>query len=315
MPVNPNNWLKGFFSLNKSEQRGIIILIIIILLIIIINLLLPYIIESKSETNLAKYRTDIESFLNDQKLIRDSVNIENLQNSGEIDMAIATQKIKPFEFNPNKLPVEAWKKLGLTDQQIRTIKNYEAKGGKFKRKEDLKKIYSISDIEYKILEPYINIPSLYKSNTGKIIKKKTSPKRILYKNTDINSANSDELRASLNLSPWLAKRTISYRDILGGYTNVKQLKEVYGLTDSIFNTVDRYVIIDTSNIVKIDINNIDFNKLLKHPYFDYNTTKSLFSTRNKIGSFSSIDQLKLIDGINDTTISKVKDYLYFRPVK
>ncbi len=72
-------------------------------------------------------------------------------------------------------------KLGLTDKQISTIKNYEAAGGKFKRKEDLKKIYSISDIEYKILEPYINIPSLYKSKTGKVIKKKTSPKIIIYK--------------------------------------------------------------------------------------------------------------------------------------
>jgi DNA uptake protein ComE-like DNA-binding protein len=275
---------------------------------------LPYIVTSKSETNLIKYRSDIDSFLKNQKLLRDSVNIEFLQNSGEIDMAIASQKIKPFEFNPNKLPVEAWKKLGLTDKQISTIKNYEAAGGKFKRKEDLKKIYSISDIEYKILEPYINIPSLYKSKTGKVIKKKTSPKIIIYKNTDINSANSDELRASLGLSSWLANRTVSYRDILGGYINAQQLKEVYGFNDSIFRTVEKHVIIDTCNIVKIDINNVEFNKLLKHPYFDYNTTKSLFNTRNKIGSFSSFDQLKLIDGINDSIYNKVKYYLYFQPL-
>ncbi len=315
MPSRLNNWLKGFFSLNKSEQRGIIVLISIIFLIAIGNLLLPYFVTSKSESNLLKYSLEIESFLREQKSIIDSVNIENLQNTGEIDEAIASHKIKPFEFNPNKLPVEAWKKMGFTDQQIRTIKNYEAKGGKFKRKEDLKKIYSISDVEYKIIEPYINIPSLYKSKTGKIIKRKNNPAKVIYKNIEVNSANSTELTTSLGLSSWLAKRTISYRDILGGYVDKDQLKEVYGFNDSIFKSVERYIIVDTSTIVKIDINNVEFKKLLKHPYFDYNTTKSFFNARNKTGSFSSIDQLKLIDGINDSTLSKVGYYLYFRPLE
>jgi len=41
-------------------------------------------------------------------------------------------------------------KLGLTDKQISTIKNYEAAGGKFKRKEDLKKFtqYPILNIKF-----------------------------------------------------------------------------------------------------------------------------------------------------------------------
>ena len=315
MPSRLNNWLKGFFSLSKSEQRGIIILFLIILLIAIFNLFIPYFVTSKHESTLIKYNADIELFLNNQKLLTDSVNIEHLQNSGEIDEAIASHKIKPFEFNPNKLPVEAWKKMGFTDQQIRTIKNYEAKGGKFKRKEDLKKIYSISDVEYRIIEPYINIPSLYKSKTGKVIKKEPSLAIVIYKNIEINSANSSELTTSLGLSSWLAKRAISYRSILGGYVNKGQLMEVYGFNDSIFNSIEKYINVDTSVIMRIDINNIEFKELLKHPYFDYNTTKSLLNTRNKIGGFSSISQLKLIDGINDSTINKVRDYLYFRPSK
>ena len=314
MPNKLNSWFKAFLSLNKSEQRGIIVLISIIFLIAVGNLLMSYFVTSKSESYLLNYSAEINSFLKEQKSFIDSVNIENLQNSGEIDEAIASQKIKPFEFNPNKLPVEAWKKMGFTDQQIRTIKNYEAKGGKFKRKEDLKKIYSISDVEYKIIEPYINIPSLYKSKTGKVIKRKNNPAKVTYKKIEINSANSTELTTSLGLSSWLAKRTISYRDILGGYVENDQLKEVYGFNDSIFNSVKKYIIVDTSTIVKIDINNVEFKKLLKHPYFDYNTTKSLLNTRNKISSFSSIDQLKLIDGVNDSTLNKVKDYLYIQPI-
>jgi len=311
MPKKLATWIKPFFSLNKSEQRGIIVLIIIILLIVITNMFLPYFSKAKTESNLIKYKAEIDSFNFNQQPLIDSVNIEILQNSGNIDRAIALQKIKPIYFNPNKYPAEAWKKMGFTNQQIRNIKNYEAKGGKFKRKEDVKKIYSISDVEYEIIEPYIDIPSPYKLKKGKVISKKVKSKNPKFTIIEINSASSPYLESSLGLTSYLAKRIISYKNVLGGYINKKQLKEVYGLNDSIYNTIKKYVEIDTSLISKIDINNVKFKQLLKHPYFDYNTTKSFFNARNKIGSFSSLNQLKLIDGISDSTINKVGSYLYF----
>jgi len=315
MPNRLNSWIKAFFSLNKSEQRGIIVLIFIILLIAVVNLFLPYLIEPNSDSDLSKYKAEIEEFRSKQQLLTDSVNIKNLQNSGEINEAIALQKIKPFSFDPNKLPVEAWKKMGFTDQQISTIKKYEAKGGKFSKKEDLKKIYSISDIEYEIIEPYIHIPSNYKSKTGRVIQKKSVERKISCKNVNINSADSILLINSLGLTPWLTKRIISYRNILGGYINKKQLQEVYGLDEDVYKSIEKYIEIDTTLIIKIDINNVNFKDLLKHPYFDYNITKSTINTRTKIGSFSSVNQIKLIDGINDSTYSKVMYYLYIRPLE
>jgi len=313
MPNKLNNWIKPFFRLNKSEQRGIIILVIVIIFISVINIILPTITKSKSYSNLNKYKPDIIAFLVGQQQIIDSVNIEFLQNSGNIDMAIALQKIKPVIFNPNKLPVEAWKKMGFTEKQIKNIKNYEAKGGKFKRKEDLKKMYSISDVEYQIIEPFISIPSLYKSNTGRVTKKVNIKKKFNYQRVELNSDNANELEVNLGLSPWLAKRIVSYKNLLGGYIHKNQIKEVYGLNDSIYNTIEKYISLDTSTVKKIDINNIEFKQLLKHPYFDYNTTKVFFNARNKIGSFSSVNQLKLIDGISDSTINKVSNYLDFKP--
>lgn len=315
MPVRLNKWIRAFFSLNKSEQRGIVVLVVLILLIAIFNILLPFFVNNNNESDLNKYKADIDSFLNDQQPLIDSVRIEYLQNSGEMDMAIASHKIKPTKFNPNKLPVEAWKEMGFTEQQIKTIKNYEAKGGKFRRKEDLKNIYSISDVEYEIIEPFIDIPSQYKSDPGKVKKTKPSVIKIIYHETKINSANANDLMSNLGLSKWLAKRTISYRNILGGFITNEQLKEVYGLNDSIFNLIDQYIDIDTGLITKIDVNNVQFQELLKHPYFDYNTTKSFFNVRNKVGSFSSINELKQIEGLNDTTLNKVWYYLYIRPLE
>ncbi len=273
---------------------------------------MPIILKSESKLNYQEHKTAIDLFLKEQQLIGDSIKIEILQNSGNVDYEIASQKIKPFDFDPNKLPIEAWKKMGFTDKQIRTIKKYESKGGKFKRKEDLKKIYSISDIEYGIIEPYIKIPSAYKSKTGKIIKKKKGHRKVKFKNVEINNSDSLELINSLGLSPWLAKRTIAYKRLLGGFHNISQLKEVYGMSDSIFNSIQKYITIDTNELKKIDINRIEFKELLRHPYFDYNTTKSLFKTRNKIGSFSNMGEIKMVNGINDSIYNKVYYYLYIR---
>src|SRR5690606_16919999 len=64
---------------------------------------------------------------------------------------------EPFVFDPNGFPVSDWERLGLTEKQIRMIRNYEAKGGRFRKKEDFAKIYAISSADYARLAPYIRI--------------------------------------------------------------------------------------------------------------------------------------------------------------
>ena len=304
--------IKSFFILNKSEQRGIIFLIIIIIVLVLIDALLPHFIATPSHNNVKKYSNEINAFINDQDSIADSINIASLNNRTDIDYEIAIKKITPYgNFNPNKLPSSMWKQMGFTDSQIKNIKNYEAKGGKFNTKEDLQKIYTISKIEYSIVEPYIVIPSKYKSKTGKVTRNRNFRHKTNLKKTNINSANNNQLIKHLGLTNWLANRVISYKNILGGYIKKEQLKEVYGLNDSIYGIIKNYIVIDSSSIKKININTVKFKKLLKHPYFDYNTTKSIFNTRDKIGAFTSMDELRLINGVNDSIIELILPYVYF----
>lgn len=48
--------------------------------------------------------------------------------------------------------------MGLTDRQIRNIINYRDKGGKFYSKNDLAKLYTISEEDFAQLKPYIVLP-------------------------------------------------------------------------------------------------------------------------------------------------------------
>jgi len=311
-----NTFIKSFLSLNKSEQRAIIVLVFVIVIIIAINISLPYFIKSDSN-DFTAFKHEIEKFRENQQMIADSLRIEQLQNSGKLNKELAVQKLNPFPFNPNQLPEVVWIQLGLSEKQIKTIKNYEAKGGKFRRKEDLRKIYSISDAEYHVLAPFIRIPTEFKTTIKPLESKmqEVKPKvdKVRYLNTEINSADSATLVKSLHLPTWIASRVISYRNLLGGYYKPSQLNEVYGFDTSHYFKIQEYLQLDTSMVVKIHINDADFKEILRHPYISFDITKQIVNYRNQRGLFKSTQQLVELDILTEPTYLKLKPYLSVDP--
>lgn len=304
---NIKQWFKSFFTLSKSIQRGILFSIFLIIILIIINLLLPYMVKN-TYTDFSEFKSEIEEFRKSQQTIADSIRIEQLQNRGELDEVLAKQKLKPFPFNPNMLPEEAWAELGLSEKQIQTIKNYEAKGGKFRKKEDLKKMYCISEAEYNILESFIRIPSEFKSKPSPS-KSKPIKKKIRYLTLEINSADSSALVNSLNIAPWIAKRVVNYRNILGGFSKAQQLKEVYGFDATFYNKIEKYITLDTSLIIKININTSSFKEILRHPYISYDITKEIVNQRKKEGTYGSTVRLIELGILSESLFIKLEPYL------
>jgi len=302
------HWLASFLTLNKSEQRGILLLIIIITAAGLFNLFLPEVIKTENHFNTDIFQKEISAFVTAQQNTEDSIKIEKLQSKGQLNEQLAQQKLHPFLFNPNGLPEEIWSKLGLTQKQIKTIKHFEAKGGKFRKKEDLSKIYCISEAEYNILEPYINIPQELKTMATQT-RNKPKIKKVRYLVTEINSADSSVLVHSLNIPPWIASRVIKYRKLLGGFSVPEQLKEVYGFDAHEYEQIRSYIRVDTSLILKININKADFKEILRHPYISYEITKKIVNYRNKKGSFKSLEELMGQEILSPALYIKLKPYL------
>ena len=273
-------YLYEFFILNKTEQRGIIILFVLTLAIVGITNILPYFHKSKP-VDQSKFLAQLSLFKKAQKRAFDSIHIEILQNRGELNDSLAKSKLKPFDFNPNNLPDKQWKAIGLTEKQIKTIKKYEAKGGSFRRKEDLKKIYVISDIEYRILEPFIKIPRKAAEQKKTYPRKKVVNKVSKFKIIELNSADSAQVVKALNIAPWLAVRIIKFRNLLGGYVNKKQLFEVYGFDSVEVKKRLEFIEIDIASLKKLDINESSFKELVRHPYISYDLAKHIFNLRTK----------------------------------
>jgi len=230
------------------------------------------------------------------------------------DVTVVPANLKPFRFNPNGLSVEKWKEMGLSDRQIRSIKNYEMKGGRFVRKEDFKKMYLISDEEYKILEPYIDIPiEKYKRVESESKKKPKAVKPEPVKNLmiNLNTADSAELVELPGIAPWTAHRIVKYRDRLGGFVVKSQLTEVRGVDSLGYARIENMVFIgESEKPVTININDDSFSVLLRHPYLDYKTVKAIVNYREKRGVINDYNQL--VEILDESPNPLIAEYINYK---
>lgn len=153
------NPLKTYFKFSKKEYNGIFILCLL-MIVMILSRLIYQMFRKPTIYEFDQFKQEIEAF-------KESAQKEQKQDLKSQKNTIEKKELKPIyvPFDPNGLSEEQWHMLGLSDRQIKVIKNYESKGGKFYKKEDLKKIYSIKPDQYTQLEPYISI-QVTKSTTS-----------------------------------------------------------------------------------------------------------------------------------------------------
>jgi competence protein ComEA len=112
------------------------------------------------------------------------------------------------------------------------------------------------------------------------------------------------------IGPSFTKRIIKYRTLLGGFHSMNQLKEIYGMTDSLYLNLTSQIKLDKNNITKIPINVIDVVTLRKHPYFSYASAQTVINFRSKHGKLSEQDVRDL--GIfNEEKLKLILPYLNY----
>ena len=223
-------------------------------------------------------------------------------------MSIHWSQEKCFLFNPNNLPEKDWLRLGLSAKQIKVIKNYESKGGKFRTKEDVKKMYCISPEEYSLIQSYIQIPQgeADKNFTKDTHSLKAEP---IVKMVELNSADTLEFDKLKGIGFSYAKRIIKYRELLGGFVRKEQLMEVYGFDQERYNALSSVVFVDDSKVKKININADVFEELKRHPYIKYNLANLILNYRKQHGNYKSVEDIKQLNLMNDELLSKISPYL------
>lgn len=136
------------------------------------------------------------------------------------------------------------------------------------------------------------------------------PKQIVV--LDVNMADSVELERLPAIGEKLSSRIVRYRDRLGGFMELAQLKEVYGLSDSTYQIISPLLkIAKDFKPRQIDINKAEYSDLRKHPYTNNTFIKLVLAYRKIHGNFTSQVDLEKIEQVDKLVLNKLAPYLVY----
>jgi len=220
-----------------------------------------------------------------------------------------------FQFDPNTASAEELKSLGFSATLSNRIINYRTKGGRFKTKNDLLKIYGIDSSFFITIAPYIDIPERPEREKFTKSNKIAYDKKIeKFVSINLNLADTAQLKSIRGIGPVLAMRIINYRDKLGGFWTAEQLKEVYGLDSTLIQAITTKFHVEPDYIPKqLNLNTASEKELSRHPYITSKLAKTITAYRYQHGSFTEIDDLLKIDLMNPQVLSNLRPYLKIEP--
>ncbi len=222
-----------------------------------------------------------------------------------------------FMFDPNTISAADWKKLGVRDKTITTIRNYLTKGGRFRKPEDLSKVYGLYENDVKRLMPYVKISIEKSKETIFESIKVNSQRNSSERNTnyplplaiDINEADTSLFIQLPGIGSKLARRIINFRDKLGGFYSVEQVGETFGLADSVFQKLKSQLTRGEMDTKKININTVTAGDLSKHPYINWSLANAIIQYRTQHGNFKTLAELDQVQLLDRGQLAKLLPYL------
>lgn len=216
-------------------------------------------------------------------------------------------------FDPNKVTEEELLAMGLEKRVVKIWLNYRNAGKIFRKKEDVEKIYGITPEFFKEIENFIQLSDnqfITKNldNSNKLQNAKYSASESNFK-IDINTATMEELLRLHGIGHIFASRIIKYREDLGGFVAVNQLKEIENLPDSSFNSIAPLLKL-SGTIQQTHINKLNITEI-RHPYLTTKQVSILKRYKINHGDLKSLTDMSNLGIFSAQQIDKLKPYLAF----
>ena len=308
------NKFKNLLHYTYRERRGLLILYVILCLqfiYLLIDTSLYRFFTPHELLNQNRVQTISKHIQNERKKNKSSAKFKKIQieHIPRRDVLKLEKKefIKPSPFNPNTSSYHELLEVGVPERQVRSIIAYRNKGGRFVVKSDLEKIYGLSDSVYNRLCKYIQLPdSVFKEKKLRIQPIHSVGATILL---DLNLASEKDLKSLKGIGPSFSRRILKYKELLGGFCSKSQLKEVYGVDDTLFNKIKDHLEIRTLVYRKININESSTYQMSKHPYITWNLAALIEDYRKTNGEIKDVNDLYTSGLLNLELYSKIAPYL------
>lgn len=299
-----SDW-KQLFAFTKQERNGILVLSLILVAAIVYFFLQP-VLNRPEKVNVEIPREFLQANVATYTAPPEENTTHGSEEQPDVSSLAGTRSVyqqnELFPFNPNNLPEADWIRLGLSPAQAKSVKNFEAKGGFFRTKEDVKKLYVISPERYQQLEPYIVIPATKDSLPRN--EKKTD--NVVY---ELNTADTSQLVRVKGIGPVFAARIVVYRNRLGGFHHKEQLKEVQGVDEEKYAVIQSSFKVDSTYITKINVNTAGVSDLKQHPYITPAVANAIVNYRKAHGNYKQLSDLRKCVLVTEDLFTKIAPYL------
>jgi len=311
--------IRDYFGFSHREARGFLVLLGLIFLILLLPLFFRWLTYEPAAVREADQR------MLDSLLARIPLPDKPVAGNSAFDPSFSgagkkAQAAERFAFDPNTVSVADWQRMGVPRWLAERIDRYRQKGGQFRRKEDLRRIYDFPPQLYTELEPFIVLKSAGVSPafSGReevqerqaVNRSWERPARPEQQPFDINTADTTQLIRLRGIGSRLAQRILKFRDALGGFVSPEQFDQIYGLDSTARQALHQYARIQTP-VRPIPINSATAEELDRHPYLSRRQPTLLVRYREQHGAYRSVDDLRNIRVLDEETIERIRGYLVF----
>ena len=218
-------------------------------------------------------------------------------------------------FDPNTADSSTLVHLGFKPWQAKNMVKYRAAGGRYRKPEDLKKLYGMTDSMFQALTPYIYIAREEVDSVAVDSLRKDSLPRWKEENKDtilnLRTADTVELKMIHGIGSYRARQIVRYREQLGGFVSVEQVLEAKGMENVDADSLLAHFWIDSVKIEAMNVNSVGVQRLSRHPYLRFEQAQAIYELRRKKIRLDSIQQLQQIECIPAETLEKIAPYLNF----
>lgn len=301
---------KDFFYYSKSERRAVFALSFLIVCLLVAILLAPeketVIVEEPLAENV---RTETD------KVEADSFQrvVEHREKKAVIKKTEApSRKVVLAPFDPNLADSIELLDLGLSPYVARNVLRYREKGGRFRTPESFARIYGLTEDQFETLRPYIRISESFRQKTDTSTYVRRDTFAVVYKYpkgtlVDVGVADTTELKKIPGIGSGISKAIVGYRNRLGGFYSLEQLREVRFVTPEMME----WFKLESISIRPLPVNRAGLDRLRNHPYLNFYQAKVILEHRKKHGEIKSLSQLSLYEEFTEKDLKRLSAYFSF----
>ena len=192
--------------------------------------------------------------------------------------------------------------IGFSARQASLIIRYRDMIGGYRNFAEFAECYAVDSTKAAELKPYIIFPP-----EEPIARNNFSETKIV----DINSADSATLVRLPGIGAKSAQAIIRYRELLGGYHDISQIRELEVVTEENFCKFSQQISCDSAVIEKIYINFARPKELEVHPYLSNRMLRRIINHRELKGGWSTIEEMIDSKIFNEEEAARIAPYLDF----